>query len=50
MVHPKKRTVVITIKVRHDGQSRVQRAYQQLWRWAMKEEKENKSKQQERKE
>ena len=50
MAHPKKRTVKTINKIRHDGQWRVQRAYQQLWRWAMKTENENKTKQQERKE
>ena len=50
MVQPKKRKVEPCVKVRHDGQFHVQRAYQQLWRWALKEEKEIKSKEKERKE
>jgi hypothetical protein len=50
MVQSKKRTVVSINKVKHDGQGRVHRAYRQLWRWALKAEKENKTNQPERKE
>ena len=50
MVQPKKRRVVPLVKVRHDGQFRVQRAYHQLWRWAIKEENEIKLDQKEIKE
>ncbi len=48
MVQSKKRTVVTAKKARYDGQRRVQRAYQQLWRWAKKTE--NKMNEQKRKE
>jgi len=38
MARAKNRKLVTVVKVRHDGPSRLQRAYHQLWRWVKQSE------------